>query len=165
LLNPASPLAKLFAAPIRPGIVTWLGVRPGRRAPPVPVEAVALDPETGILGDHYRSRRNQARQVTLVSQEHLAAIAGYLGLAEVAPARLRRNIAVAGINLMALQDSNVRIGTALLQVTGPCHPCSRMEEEFGSGGYNAVRGHGGVTARVLVGGKVRIGDPVAREGT
>jgi MOSC domain-containing protein YiiM len=39
---------------------------------------------------------------------------------------------------------------------------SRREEEFGPGGYNAVRHHGGITARVLAAGMVRIGDRVAR---
>jgi len=69
---------------------------------------------------------------------------------------------VAGINLLALKDCRFAIGAALLEWSGECHPCSRMEEILGPGGYHAVRHHGGITARVLEGGAIRIGDPVRR---
>jgi MOSC domain-containing protein YiiM len=84
-------------------------------------------------------------------------IADFLGLPEVPPDLLRRNIVVSGINLLALKEKRFRLGTARLEMTGECHPCSRMEEIFGPGGYNAVRGHGGIAARVLEGGTVRLG--------
>jgi MOSC domain-containing protein YiiM len=67
---------------------------------------------------------------------------------------------VSGINLLALNGAQFAIGGALMEGTGPCHPCSRMEEIFGPGGYNAVRGHGGITARVILGGVIRVGDVV-----
>jgi MOSC domain-containing protein YiiM len=92
--------------------------------------------------------------------EHLTAISGYLGRDPIDPALLRRNILVRGNNLYALKDRTLRLGSALLLTTGECHPCSRMEENLGPGGYNAVRGHGGVTARIIAAGRVRLGDPL-----
>jgi MOSC domain-containing protein YiiM len=122
-----------------------------------------MDPDTGLEGDHYRSRTSQARQVTLIQSEHLAAIAGYLGLPPLEPGRLRRNVVTSGINLLALKGRTFRLGTAVLLCTGECHPCSRMEAELGSGGYNAVRGHGGITGQILSAGRVRPGDAIARD--
>ena len=102
------------------------------------------------------------RQVTLIQAEHLGVIAALAGLEAVTPEQLRRNIVVSGLPLLALKDRRFRIGSeadgwVLLEGTGECHPCSRMEEALGAGGYNAVRGHGGITARVLEGGLIVVG--------
>ncbi len=158
----ASVLARLVDAPVLPGRLAWIGLRPDRRAPMREVAEARLEPGRGLEGDRWRGAATGARQVTLVSAEHLRAIAGFLRLDAVAPARLRRNLVVEGLNLLALKGQRLRIGAALLECSGECHPCSRMEEEFGPGGYNAVRGHGGITARVVEGGAIRLGDPVAR---
>lgn len=160
--NPESSLAKLLAAPVRPGRVTWLGLRPARGADIVMVEAADLERGRGLVGDRYQ-RLDGARQVTLIGQENLRAIADFLGLDfPVAPALVRRNIVVAGLNLLALKDQRFRLGDAVLETSGECHPCSRMEEALGVGGYNAMRGQGGITARVVEGGRVAVGDPVVR---
>jgi MOSC domain-containing protein YiiM len=160
MLNPNSPLARLMTAPVRAGTVTWIGLRPAAHAPMTPVESARLVAAQGIEGDRYRTRNNGGRQVTLIQAEDLAAIASYLGREAVGPEELRRNVVVRGINLLALKEKRFRIGGALLAYSGECHPCSRMETILGVGGYNAVRGHGGITARILEGGEVRVGDAV-----
>ncbi len=160
-LNPSSPLGRLIAAPARSGVVRWIGLRPARRAALHAVEAASLDPDGGLAGDHYSSR-SRSRQVTLIGAEQVAAIAAYLGREMLEPELLRRNVVTSGINLFALAHARFRLGGAVLEGTGPCQPCSRMEEALGLGGYNAVRGHGGITARVIEGGMVRLLDTVTR---
>jgi MOSC domain-containing protein YiiM len=114
----------------------------------------------GLVGDHYRPGRKASRQVTLLQAEHLPVIASLLGRGPPDPALLRRNLVVSGVNLLALKGRRFRVGDVLLEGTGYCHPCSRMEEALGYGGYNAMRGHGGLNARVLEGGTIRVGDRV-----
>lgn len=158
MLNPQSPLARLLLTPMRPGVVAWIGVRPARRAPMLAVDEATLDPASGLHGDRYAGSSG-VRQVTVMAWEHLDAIASFMG-APVSPDQLRRNVLVRGVNLHAVGDRPFRLGGALLQATGECHPCSRMEDTLGPGGYNAVRRHGGITARVLEAGTVRVGDAV-----
>ena len=153
----ALSLADLMAELPQQGQVTWLGVRPERRAEVVIAKSLELKSGSGITGDRYAGSSGK-RDVTLIQQEHLAAIASMLGLESVDPSQLRRNIAVSGLNLLALKGRVFRLGSALLEYTGQCHPCSRMREILGPGGYNAVRGHGGITARILESGVVGIGD-------
>jgi MOSC domain-containing protein YiiM len=137
-----------------------------RGAPREPARRVgATEALAGIgLADDRLGRRGEAelstRQVTLIQHEHLAVIAALAGVAAVDPVGLRRNLVVSGINLLALKNARLQVGDAVLEIVGPCQPCSRMEEVIGSGGYAAMRGHGGMTARVLTGGAIREGDAV-----
>ena len=158
--HPSSSLAALIAAQVRPGRVIWIGVRPGRRVPMQALQQAKLEAGCGMVGDRYGSPGG-ARQLTLIASESLVAIASHLDREAIDLDALRRNIVVSGINLLALKGRRFSIGTAVLEASGECHPCSRMEEILGIGGYNAVRGLGGITARVLGSGEVRIGDTVA----
>lgn len=142
------------------GSVVWISIRPERKGPVQAVEEVNVIPGKGLEGDHYRGTETSKRHVTLIQHEHLLGVASMLGKESIDPADTRRNIVVKGINLLALKDKKFRIGEVLLETTGQCHPCSRMEENLGAGGYNAMRGHGGITAHILEGGKICIGDAV-----
>ncbi len=141
----------------KPGIVEWIGVRPERRSALVKVASVHAEAEVGLIGDHYASRGGK-RQVTLIQKEHMDAVASIVCIEEIDPALLRRNIVVRGVNLLALKGKQFRLGTAVLEYTGECHPCSRMEENLGDGGYNAMRGHGGITCKILETGEIGEGD-------
>ena len=152
-------LSVLLARFPHPGEVAWIGRRPARRADVIVCTAVTALAGQGLEGDHYAGRSG-ARGVTLMQAEHLAVLAALLRRDAIDPALLRRNLVVSGVNLAALKGQRFRIGTAVLEGTGPCPPCSRMEETLGPGGYNAMRGHAGLNARVVRGGMIRLGDAV-----
>ena len=114
---------------------------------------------TGLVGDRYAGRSG-TRAVTLIQAEHVPVSAALCDLDALDPAVLRRNVVVSGLNLLALRGVRFRLGSALLEGTGPCAPCSKMERALGPGAYNALRGHGGLTARVLDIGYVTTGDPL-----
>lgn len=150
------------------GQLQSIALRPVKRGPLATADSAELNPEVGIVGDHYQGKSGK-RQVTIIQGEHLDAVANLLAVDEIDPLLTRRNLVVRGINLLALKNKHFRIGEAILATTGPCEPCSRMEKNFGPGGYNAMRGHGGICARVIKGGTIRPGNEVAmvmiEEGT
>ncbi|MEO1067323.1 MAG: MOSC domain-containing protein [Pseudomonadota bacterium] len=142
-----------------PGHIVWIGLRPARKEPLIPVERATIT-LTGLEGDH-RNKPGK-RTVTLIQAEHLPVIAALSQTkdATIAPERLRRNIVVRKIPLIALRKREFLIGTARLRGTDLCAPCSRMETELGEGGYNAMRGHGGICAEVLEDGVIEIDSDV-----
>lgn len=147
------------------GRVEWIGLSPEPRAPVRAVDAAEARVGSGLDGDHHAKREKPSkREVTLIQAEHLTAVASLTHRDIVSPDLTRRNIVVSGINLLALKDRRFQIGAAVLEATGPCEPCSRMEWNLGPGGYNAMRGHGGITARVVEPGTIRVGDDVRLVG-
>ena len=153
-------IEELSAHYARPGRLEWIGLRSRRRGTVTSVQTAELLQDRGLTGDHSAKRAGGKRQVTLIQWEHLPVIAGLCEEAVIDPERLRRNLAVSGIKLFSLRARRFRIGDALLEGTGLCPPCSRLELELGHGGFNAMRGHGGITARVLLGGTVSVAYPL-----
>lgn len=142
------------------GRVEWIGISDARLATIQPKDEVEIVVGHGIVGEHHAQGDNSKRQVTLIQHEHLPFIGAILGRDPIDPGLLRRNIVVSGINLIAIKDRKFSIGDVVLEGTGPCAPCSRMEENLGDGGYAAMRGHGGICTIVLEAGTVRVGDAV-----
>ena len=153
----------LNAPPHIAGRVEAIIVRGSPREPARRIAATLAVAGIGLADDRLGQRGEaelSTRQVTLIQHEHLPVMAQLAQVSAVDAVALRRNLVVSGINLLALKNARLQVGEALLEIVGPCQPCSRMEEAIGPGGYAAMRGHGGMTARVLSGGAIRAGDAV-----
>lgn len=159
-MNESGPLQILLDTLPQVGRVEWIGIRPARGASLIALQSVLVDLNKGLEGDRFSGGAGNPRQVTLIQQEHLPVIAACLHRESIPPSLLRRNLVVSGINLLALKGKSFRIGEAILEFSGICHPCSKMERLLGAGGYNAMRGHGGITARVCRASLVRLDDSV-----
>lgn len=135
------------------GRVEAIVVRGAPRDPARTLSATQALAGIGLADDRLGKKGESelsTRQVTLVQAEHLpviAQLAQLSGVAAVDPVRLRRNLVVSGINLLALRNARVQVGEAVLEIVGP-------------GAYAAMRGHGGMTARVITSGAIQVGDVV-----
>ena len=150
----------LFRIIPQKGNVEWIGVRTKKKEDLSVLKSIKVNKVTGLVGDHFKGSLSGKRQVTLIQQEHLNVISSILGGKRIDPKLTRRNIVVSGINLLSLKHQKFRIGSVTLETTGICAPCKRMEENLGIGGYNAMRGHGGITATVIEEGEIKLGDTI-----
>lgn len=144
------------------GRLQWIGLRPARKQEMISVEAVNAIARLGLEGDHRCQKTpDSGRQVTIISSEFINIIEVYTGLQQIDPGLLRRNLVVSGINLNALRHQQFRIGDALFEATALCHPCVRMDQALGQGGTAAMLGYGGLCAKILESGQIRLGDSLS----
>ena len=142
------------------GKIDWIGLRPSSSNTINEVETAELLQGHGLVGDKAGQCIGGKRQVTLIQAEYLPVIASFLNLETVHPELLRRNIVVSGINLGILKGSKLKLNSAVIEITGNCAPCAKMEEVLGPGGFNAVLNHGGMNAIVIRGGVIGVGDEI-----
>jgi len=144
----------------RPGKIEWLGLRTPKSRDILKVDAAELLLDHGLVGDKAGQKSGGKRQVTLIQAEYFPVMESLLNINKISPEILRRNIVVSGLNLSALLRHSLKINDAVLEITGNCAPCKKMEQELGFGAFNAMRNHGGVNAMVRKGGVIRVGDEV-----
>lgn len=131
-----------------------LFVAVARRKSMQPVEQVEVVANRGFSGCVH-ARPGSRRQVLLVESETLAQF-------ELSPGALRENITTEGLphrDLVAGQY--LIIGDAILQITGPCEPCGRLEE-IRTGLLQELDGRRGMLCRVIKGGTIRRGDCIVQ---
>jgi MOSC domain-containing protein YiiM len=146
------------------GRLIGIARRQAVRAPMEETGEALISAGGGLEGDH-KGRKFPLRGITVLAREAweaaLAELEGPEG-AVVLPWTVRRaNLLVEDAALPKARGGIVRIGHVLLEVTYPTQPCRRMEEAY-PGLLKALHPdwRGGITARVLEGGTVRLGDEV-----
>jgi MOSC domain-containing protein YiiM len=114
------------------------------------VEAVANKGFKGCI----HGRPGSKRQVSLMDVETLEKLG-------VAPGLVKENITTRAMDFQALGTGQIlRVGEeCVLEITGPCHPCPRMDE-VRMGLQEELRGQRGWLCKVTVGGRVRRGDRI-----
>jgi MOSC domain-containing protein YiiM len=132
------------------------------------VEEVRTIEGCGIEGDRYCegtgfwTRYGDVCQVTLIEGEDLDYIEDELGIS-VKDGEHRRNIITRGIRLGDLRRKRFRVGEAVLEYDRPRPPCRHVQELSEPGMTRALRGRGGICARVIKGGRIQARDAIEVE--
>ena len=133
------------------------------------VDVVVGEAYKGLVGDrHFRPRggpsskgkRGEVQDLSLVEAEVLELLRDEYGI-ELAGAETRRNVLVRGVRLNELIGKRFRLGGMLCEGTEVCQPCSHMQKKVGKPVLKPLVHRGGVRARILESGTVRVGDAIA----
>lgn len=112
---------------------------------------------SGIVGDRYEGSRH--RHISVQSATELADAAAILGKPIPATAT-RRNVTISSGTVPHRPGARISIGEVELEVVRQAAPCRVMDETIGPGGRAALRRRAGAICRVLVPGRIAVGDTV-----
>lgn len=142
------------------GTVKSLGIAVGKLQPMGRADTIELITGQGIIGDrHLRTDGTRSkRQILLMDIETLIEFS-------LSERDIKENITVQGIDFSLIRSGNIaRIGKdVILEITGECEPCSRMDE-LRPGLQNDIDGRRGMLAYVKSGGTISSGDTITVEG-
>ncbi len=153
--------------PLWRGEVVSIHIAPKAEDPMESVKRVRAIPGKGLEGDRYfkasgtySDRPGPAREITLIESEAIDAMARDNELA-ISPGNARRNVVTRGVPLNHLVGRDFVVGSVRLRGIRLCEPCSHLEGLTRRGVLAGLIHRGGLRAQILIGGEIRIGDPIA----
>ena len=112
----------------------------------------------GLFGDRFFEHKSAYKgQVTFFALEVYQHLEETLPRAHGSPEIFRRNIITSGIDLNRLIGKRFRLQGLLFEGTEECRPCYWMNRAWGEGAEKALTGHGGLRAKILETGWLRVG--------
>ena len=110
----------------------------------------------GIEGDRFLDYKDDYKgQITFFSYEIFLGLCEKFAGVTASPAVLRRNVITEGVDLNALIGAEFEIQGVRFRGTAECSPCYWMDRAFAPGTEEALKGNGGLRARILTGGRLR----------
>ncbi|MGK6319962.1 MOSC domain-containing protein [Sphingomonas sp. DT-204] len=148
------------------GVLAGIARHAAPKAPMETLDRIEVSIEGGIAGDHRGGVKGRPykRQVTLIERGDWQAATAEVG-ASIPWQERRANLLVDGFDLPQASGTRLRIGAdVVLEVTGETDPCERMDA-VAPGLFAALRPdwRGGVSAFVVAGGIIVVGDPIRIE--
>jgi MOSC domain-containing protein YiiM len=126
------------------------------------VEGCGIEGDRYCAGTGYWTRYGDVCEVTLIEGEDLDYIEKELGIG-VKNGEHRRNIITRGIRLGDLRRKRVRIGETVLEYDRSRPPCRHVQDLSEPGMTRALRGRGGICARVVQAGSIKVRDTIETE--
>jgi len=130
-------------------------------------ESVEAYAGLGLKGDRYFGvPAHYNAQITFISAEVLEDVQTQLALTQLKDANTRRNIVIRGVPLLDLigHEFTLDFGDESVDFAGASHcaPCAWMNAMVADGAREALRGRGGLRARILTDGIIRRGSATLR---
>jgi len=117
---------------------------------------------SGIRGDRFFNfKENYKGQITFFSDEVFRSLCDEFEIRDKPPSVLRRNVIVQGAGLNSLVGQEFELEGIRFAGVEECKPCHWMDKALCRGAERAMRGRGGLRARILTSGILRV-SPNAR---
>jgi MOSC domain-containing protein YiiM len=114
----------------------------------------------GLRGDRFFDyKENYKGQVTFFSDEVFQSLCQQFNMWDKPVSVFRRNVVTRGLGLNSLIGEEFKLQGAWFIGVEECRPCHWMDEAFCPGAAAALRGRGGLRARILTGGILRVTAP------
>ncbi|SKB05704.1 MOSC domain-containing protein YiiM [Prosthecobacter debontii] len=120
------------------------------------VESVECVAGQGLVGDRFFGHKeNYKGQVTFFAHEVYERLCEQFQAMGISPAIFRRNVITKGVDLNTLIGQEFEVQGVRFIGTEECRPCYWMDQALAPGAEEAMKGNGGLRARVLSDGTLR----------
>jgi MOSC domain-containing protein YiiM len=130
------------------------GKEPGSN-PMIELDSVECEAGKGIIGDRFHNYKEDYKgQITFFSLEVYKDICTNFKLTNVSPSVFRRNVITSGVDLNSLINKKFNIQGIDFLGTQEAAPCYWMNGVVAEGAENAMKGRGGLRAKILTSGRL-----------